>query len=131
MEHILGLFFVALLGTALAGIIWLRLLVWQRFTSLLLQTALTHAAIMWPIAWVSGLDFWELMIWGGAIFVACYSGYCAYLAYTRLSHLIEIAGAARPGKAALITELLLSFLEYTVYRAVYSRTDVLATLKRH
>jgi hypothetical protein len=132
MGTILGLFLVALLGTALAGIIWLRLLVWQRFTSLLLQTTLTHTAVMGLVALVSGLNFWDLMAWGGAIFVACYVAYCAYLSQVRISNLIMLAPLSATGanKSGLAVEFLLLFLEYTVYRAVYSRTDVAGTLKR-
>src|SRR6476661_730172 len=69
---IVGLSAIALLGTLLAVSNWVRLLAWQRFSSLLVQTAATHIPALWLVSRLSGLDFLLLMSWDAAIFAACY-----------------------------------------------------------
>lgn len=119
------LFAIALLGTVLAVSNWARLLVWQRFSSLLVQTIITHAGVLLLVAHLWGFDFAQLAAWDAAIFAACYVSYCAHLAHTQVL-LMAAASPARYSERSRLewaAEFALTFLHSTVYRAVYSWSD--------
>ena len=129
VEQVLGLVAMALLGSGLAATNWLRLVIWQRFSTLLLHTALTHGAVLASVAWLFGIDFLHLAAWDVAIFAACYISYCAYLAQTRMDRLANFAPARynRMSIFQVASELVLAFLDSLVYRAVYSWADFVPT----
>lgn len=125
--NLFGLLAIALLGTGLAASNWLRLIMWQRFSSLVLQTVLTHGALLWAAAWLSGLTFLDLAAWDVAIFAACYISYCAYLGYARTARAAALMPSrfARMTRPEMAVELVLAFLDSAVYRAVYSWSDLM------
>ena len=89
--QVLGLPAIAILGCLLAISTCLRLVMWQRFSSLLLHTALTHGPVLWLVSAISGLDFMGLVTWDAAIVTACFMGFCAHQALARMDHIARFA----------------------------------------
>lgn len=130
--HGFGLLLIAVLGTLIALTNWLRLLLWHRLSTVLWQAVLAHSVLLAPVAWLSSLDYGDLLLWDAAIFAACYISYCVYLAYARTSYLARINPRAfnQMSRLSLAAELILCFLDRLVYRAIYSWSDIAPAAER-
>ncbi len=122
----------AALGSVFAATNWLRLVMWQRFSTLLWQTVASHGAVLALVSWVSGFDLVSLAAWDAAIFAACYISYCAYLAQAHIAYLASLYPARYRAMSApaLSAELVLCFLDRMVYRAIYSWSDIVPIADR-
>jgi hypothetical protein len=130
-----GLVALGTLGTLLAATFWVRLLWGQPLPGLLIQSVLTHSPVLIALAWFAGFDLPGLVAWDASIFAACYISYCAYFASVWAAESLASPGASRlrfsgagysgsaenwSYRAWWAAGLLAAFLEYMVFRALYT-----------